>query len=483
MKGVESAEASGTIGQATSAALPLVWKAKGEKPVARSTSEHPNVIVFFTDQQRWDTAGVHGNPLDLTPNFDSVARQGTHFAHAFTCQPVCGPARACLQTGLYATNTGVFRNGLALKPDAKTLAHYFRDAGYQTGYIGKWHLADGDPVRESQQGGYQYWLGANVLEFTSRPYDTVMYTSEGNAVKLPGYRVDALTDAAVRYVDEHREHPFFLFLSFLEPHHQNQIDDYVAPVGYRERYAGRWVPPDLSALGGSTHQHIGGYFGIVKRLDEALGRLLDALKSLGLDENTILFFTSDHGCHFKTRNSEYKRSCHESSIRVPTAAIGPGFTGGGQVQELVSLIDFPPTLLDAAGISVPEEMEGRSALPLLRGETEAWPEEVFVQVSESQVGRCVRTRRWKYSVSAPEKSGGKDPDSDHYVEEFLYDLQADPYELANLIEMESHQEVAGVMRERLLRRMVDAGEAEPTIEPAPAKRSGQRRVSSDDARM
>jgi arylsulfatase A-like enzyme len=448
--------------------------------MTKSNPDHPNIVVFFTDQQRWDTTGVHGNPLDLTPNLDHMARSGTHVWNTFTCQPVCGPARSSLQTGRYATNTTVFCNGLALPTDAKTLAHYFRAGGYTTGYIGKWHLADGDPVPRHQQGGYEYWLGANVLEFTSEPYHTVVYDKEGHPVRLPGYRVDALTDAAIRYIDTNQDRPFYLFLSFLEPHHQNHLDDYVAPDGYRERYMGRWLPPDLGALGGSAHQHIAGYYGIVKRLDEALGRLLDALTSLDLLSNTIVLFTSDHGCHFKTRNSEYKRSCHESSIRIPAALQGPGFDGGGQIRQLVSLVDLPPTLLDAAGLPIPDEMEGRSILPLLKGGTEGWPEEVFVQISESQVGRAVRTQRWKYSVTAPNKSGWRDPASDRYVEEFLYDLQADPYELTNLIGLESHQKVAAVLRERLVRRMAQAGEAVPAIEPAPARPSGQRRVSPQE---
>jgi arylsulfatase A-like enzyme len=221
---------------------------------------------------------------------------------------------------------------------------------------------------------------------------------------------------------------------------------------------------------------------MIRRLDEALGRLQDALKSLDLEERTILLFTSDHGCHFKTRNAEYKRSGHDSSIRVPTALQGPGFTGGGQIQQLVSLIDLPPTLLDAAGLPIPDEMQGRSILPLLRRQAENWPEEVIVQISESQVGRAVRTHRWKYSASAPGKHGGRDPASDHYVEEYLYDLYSDPYELANLIEFESHREVAAVMRERLIRRMTEAGEAAPTIDPIPTRPSGQRRVSTEEAR-
>jgi len=431
-------------------------------------ADRPNVIVFFTDQQRWDCSGLHGNPLELMPNFDLMARLGTHVAHSFTCQPVCGPARSCLQTGWYATRTGCWRNGIPLAPGTRTLAHHFGDAGYHTGYIGKWHLADesGDgfgPVCVAQRGGYAEWLASNILEFTSRAYETTLYNEAGEPVKLPGYRVDALADAAVRFVDRHQDKPFFLFTSFIEPHHQNQNDNYPAPTGYEERYQGRWMPPDVAALHGSSHRHIAGYYGMVKRLDEALGRLLDALKSLGLEENTIVLFTSDHGCHFKTRNDEYKRSCHDASIRVPTALAGPGFQGGGHVRQLVSLVDLPPTLLDAAGIPVPPGMQGRSLLPVLRGLVADWPEEVFVQISESQVGRAVRTARWKYGVVAPDKNGWTDAASDRYEETFLYDLQADPYELENLAGRTRFRDVSNRLKERLLIRMQEAGESVPAI--------------------
>ena len=117
-----------------------------------------------------------------------------------------------------------------------------------------------------------------------------------------------------------------------------------------------------------------------------MGRLLDALKSLGLDENTIVLYTTDHGCHFKTRNDEYKRSCHEASVRLPTALTGPGFIGGGEVREIVSLVDLPPTLLDAAGLDLPEQMQGRSAVPLVRRQSSDWPQDALIQISESQVG-------------------------------------------------------------------------------------------------
>jgi len=452
-------------------------------------SDHPNVIVFFTDQQRWDTTGVHGNPLDLTPNFDRMARQGTDVHYAFTCQPVCGPARACLQTGLYATETGCYRNGIPLPSDSVTLAHCFGEAGYDTAYIGKWHLADtgAGPVPPEQRGGYDYWLASNLLEFTSDAFDLVMYDNDQQPQKLPGYRVDAQTDAAIRYIDGHQDNPFFLFLSFLEPHHQNHRDDFPAPGGYAARYRGRWMPPDLAALGGSAHLHLASYLGVIKRLDEALGRLTDALISLDLLENTVILFTSDHGCHFKTRNDEYKRSPHDASIRVPTMLCGGPFTGGGRISELVSLIDLPPTLLDAAGIPVPAQMQGRSLLPLIRGEERDWSREVFVQYSESQVGRAIRSKRWKYAVTAPNKSGWDDAGSDCYVESELYDLLADPYELRNIAGYESHRKVCDVLRSRLIKRMIAAGEEEPTIEPAPTHafsrgiRANQIRVDDKSA--
>lgn len=448
----------------------------------QSPQRKPNVIVFFTDQQRWDTTGVHGNPLGLTPNFDRMAKCGTHLEHAFTCQPVCGPARSCLQTGLYATSTGCYRNGIPLRQDLPTLAHYFNEAGYETGYIGKWHLAvtRSEPVPEPLRGGYKYWLAADALEHTSDAYDTVLFDNDNQAVKLPGYRVDAMTDAAIRFIDRSKEQPFFLFLSYLEPHHQNRRDDYPAPHVYRGAYTSRWTPPDLAALGGTAHQQLDGYYGMVKRLDEALGRIMDSLYSLGLDEDTIILFTSDHGSHFKTRNSEYKRSCHESSIRVPSALYGSRFTGAGTVRELVSLVDFAPTLLDAAGITVPEPMQGRSILPLLHGGRTDWPKEVFVQISEAQVGRAIRTRRWKYSISSTGADPVKAMSSDTYQEEFLYDLEADPYELTNLIGLESHRDTALHLRSRLIRRMTEAGEAAPAIEAAPPRPSGQRKVLANE---
>lgn len=447
-------------------------KTKREESVMAKSgrnSSKPNVLVFFTDQQRWDTAGCYGNPMGLTPNLDFWAKRSVLFRHAFTCQPVCAPARASLQTGKYATAVGVWRNGLALNPAEKTLAHHFKAAGYRVGYIGKWHLANtgNKPVPKELRGGYtDLWEAADVLEHLSHPYAPKLYDSENRLMELSGYRVDALTERAVSFISSSGREPFFLFLSFLEPHFQNDMNAYVAPNGYAERFSNPWVPPDLLGKPGDWYKSLPDYYGCVARLDECLGRIMQCLEETGAADNTIVLFTSDHGCHFRTRNSEYKRSCHEASIRIPAVMWGPGLGPRVVVDELVSLVDLTATLLDAAGLEVPGDMHGRSALPLLSGPVEDWPEEVFVQISEAEVGRAIRTERWKYAVFAPDRDGWRDPNSDVYVERYLYDLFADPYEQVNLVGRPEYRKVADELRERLLKRIQQAGESPPRIEPA-----------------
>ena len=468
-------------------------------PRRRRDDDRPNVVVLLTDQQRHDSTGLGGNPLDLTPNFDRLARQNAHAPLAFSPNPVCGPCRACLQTGTYATTNGVWRNGrhLPKHEELPNLGTLFKQAGYATGYVGKWHLAPDQAVKVEDRGGYAFWLAGNATEHDSDAYQTVLHDGDRNPVFLPGYRVDATVDAGIDFVNRSADHPFFLFVSLLEPHFQNPTDDHPAPAGYAERYHGRWTPPDLACLpthpdaddaeealvGGNAQRSLGGYWGMVKRIDEAYGRLHDALHSLGIADDTVLAFTSDHGCHFKTRNGEYKRSVHDVSVRVPLSLVGGPFAGGGEVPGLASLVDLPPTLLDACGIAVPGTMQGRPLLPVIRRQADA-AEDVFAQVSEAHYGRLVRTRRWKYGVLAEDNEAAKQTGStDAYRETHLYDLHSDPYELVNLIELESHSEVREVMCGRLLGHMKRVGEAEPTIlPPARTRGGGQRRVTPAEAR-
>lgn len=436
----------------------------------------PNIIFILSDQQRWDTLGCYGQPLSTTPNLDRMAADGLRFENAFTCQPVCGPARSCLQTGKYATETGCHINNIMLPLKERTIAHRLADHGYSTAYIGKWHLASegprggandftDKPVPRERRGGYEYWLAADVLEFTSHGYEGHMFDGEGNRRSFPEgrYRVDAQTDWAIEYLRQvDCTSPFFLFLSYLEPHHQNDRRHYEGPHGSKERFKDFVPPGDLRQLAGDWREEYPDYLGCVSSLDENVGRILRELDDMGIADDTIVIYTSDHGSHFRTRNPEYKRSCHDACIRVPLLIRGPGFKGGAVIQQLVSLIDLPSTLMTAAGIAPPTSMRGNALQKLVSGDSEGWPEEVFVQISESHCGRAIRTAEWKYSARAPGVDGDA-PASGVYEDDCLYDLREDPHELENLVGHPRYASVLNLLRDALRRRILSAGEAEPTI--------------------
>jgi uncharacterized sulfatase len=439
---------------------------------------------MFSDQQRWDTIGCYAPDaarLGVTPNLDAMAAEGIRFDSAFTCQPVCGPARACIQTGKWATETGCFKNNIALPLDEKTLAHWLAEAGYEVGYLGKWHLASDEQhnhrttsVPPERRGGYKdYWLASDVLEFASHGYDGYLHDGDGKKVEFTGYRVDCLTDFALDYLRTRSgERPFFLFLSYIEPHHQNDRNRYEGPDGSKERFADFTPPRDLAEADtpGDWRENYPDYLGCIHSLDENLGRIRGLLAERGLADNTLVIYTSDHGSHFRTRNAEYKRSCHESSIRIPMIACGPGFRGGRTLDHLVSLIDLPPTVLAAAGATPPPTMRGRPLRTILHDPGAEWRSEVFVQISESQIGRAIRTRRWKYSVAVlcdEPWSGAKRPASGVYTEQCLYDLAADPHELNNLVRDPACDDIRAKLAETLKRRMAEAGEQVPRIDPAP----------------
>jgi arylsulfatase A-like enzyme len=293
-----------------------------------------------------------------------------------------------------------------------------------------------------------------------------MFGADMQPIELRGYRVDATTDLALDFVRRPRDNPFYLFISYLEPHHQNDWNRFAAPDGYAERYANAPIPEDLRERPGDWPSQWPDYLGCCASIDENVGRIFAALDEIGQAENTIVFYTSDHGCHFRTRNAEYKRSCHEASIHIPALVCGPGVARNRVVDEIVSLVDFPATLLDAAGLPVPSSVQGRSAKRLWEGDNTGWPEEAFFQISEAEVGRGIRTRRWKYSVYAPEKDPRLDASADVYQERYLYNLDADPHERINLVGRPDHAEIAARLRARLIARMVEAGEAAPEIVPS-----------------
>lgn len=414
-----------------------------------------NILFIFSDQQRQDTMGVYGQKLNVTPNLDKLAETGTVFENSFTAQPVCGPARSCLQSGVYPSELGTFINGISLPTNIKTVANYLNDAGYETAYVGKWHLASDDgkeeyhykAVPEWKRGGYKdYWMVSDVLEFTSHGYDGYVFNKDMEKVEFKGYRADKITDFALNYLDEKNSNkPFFLFISYIEPHHQNDRKRYEGPIDSKEKFGNCEIPEDIKALGyGDSKENYADYLGCCNSIDANVGRLVDKLKEKNLLEDTVIIYTSDHGCHFKTRNrnlkkpggDDYKRAPEDCVIKTPLIISGLDYLKNKREKTFVSLLDLPPTILQIAGYDKFDKMQGKSISQRIAENNK----DVFIQISESFVGRAIRTDKFMYCVFAPNKNPWEDKNSDEYEELYLYDIEKDPLELNNLINDDNYLE-------------------------------------------
>ena len=460
------------------AALPHSAPTTADSNPDAGSGQKPNIVIYHSDQFRWDFLGANGlNSSTHTPNLDALAGAGTNFNHAVTNQPVCGPSRSVMLTGRYATETGVWHNGLGLKAELPTIATELRNAGYTANYIGKWHLAAGSaaegggrgPVIAEHRGGFlDLWEGSNALEFSSHPYEGTIWDRDNNPITYKDeYRVDFLTDRAEKFLRQKQEKPFLLVISQLEPHQQNDLNRMVGPKGSAERFIDAFVPADLRAFPGDWHRQLPDYYGACESIDASVGRLRKVLEEEGHAENTIFVFMSDHGCHFMTRNQEYKRSTHNSSLRVPMVFHGPGFESARQIQEVVGIIDLAPTLLDSVGVPIPESMKGKSFFPLVHDAKarDAWPNKELVQISESMTGRAIRTKDWTYCVADP-TGATNTAVSTNYHEYQMYDQRNDPHELVNLAGRKEYRQKADELREELKKLIVASGDPEPEMVPA-----------------
>ncbi len=411
-----------------------------------------------------------------------MASEGSLFEHCYSSQPVCGPTRACLQTGMYASQHGAFTNARQLNHDLPLLAPQMKKAGYDCAYIGKWHLAshrsrggagvDADfrqrGVPKELRGGYDdFWLAADALEATSHSYDGHVWDQDNNRVEFPEgqYRVDILTDWLIEYIESRAEadNPFYCMCSFLEPHHQNDHNCYEGPHGSKEQFKDYDVPGDLDGLEGDWKENYPDYLGCCNSLDFNVGRVRETLERLGLADNTIILYTSDHGSHFRTRNGEYKRSPHNASTHVPLLAYGPGIPAGTRFEDIISLVDIPASILAMAGAETPATYQGRSFTELFNGPVQDWPQTVLIEISESQVGRALRTRDWCFAVTAPAADPQRDGRSDVYEDAFLYDLQNDPHERHNLIGNPAYSAQRDLLAQQLIDRIKEIGDGQVEI--------------------
>ncbi|MDE6766622.1 MAG: sulfatase-like hydrolase/transferase, partial [Eubacterium sp.] len=263
--------------------------------------------------------------------------------------------------------------------------------------------------------------------------------------------------------------PFFMFISQLDPHHQNAHHTYEGYKPTVEKFRNYPLPDDLTFLKGDYKEMYPDYISAINRLDYNVGRLVDKLKELGIYDDTIIIYTSDHGSHFKTRNPEYKRSCHESATHTPLIIKGGGFEGGKKDERLTSLIDIPPTLLSMAGIPIPNTYMGIDLTTQINNPDKK-RDCVYIEISEASNSRAIRTDRFKYEIRDMAPTGYAHHQSNVYWESYLYDLKKDPNEKHNLVKDKKYKHVRQELKYLLLEQMQKTQEERPMILPAVIKR-------------
>lgn len=396
-------------------------------PAAR----RPNILLFFPDQMRAQAMGAYGNTDVRTPNLDRLAAQGVLFENALANSPVCCPARAVMLTGKYAHRNGMIANDLRLRESETTLAEALAAAGYRTGFIGKWHL-DGGPRLPGfvppgpRRQGFQFWA-AN--ECSHRHFDNTYFRDAPEPIRMDRFEVEVWTDLAIEFLRERSRdgRSFFLTVAPGPPH-----DPYGAPEQYMSLYDPAKLamrPNWQSAPKTPGPKEIAAYYAAVTAIDDQIARLMAALDELGLAEDTIFLFTSDHGDMLGSHGLPLKRKPWEESIRVPGILRYPRrLAPGRRERALFTHVDFVPTLLGLCGVKAPAGLQGTDLSPRLLGRSARAPESAFFQIfgpyapGRVTAGwRGVRTERYMYARY----------ESGPWV---LYDLQKDPYQLRNLVE-------------------------------------------------
>lgn len=413
------------------------------------TKKKPNILFVLADQLRQCSVGYAGEEPVQTPNIDAFAASGTIFDNAISLLPVCGPYRGSLLTGRTPTTLGLVINDIPLKTTEVSIAHCFKAGGYDTAYVGKWHLDGPDRTAPVPPGprrqGFDYWMGANFEHNYNRSY----YTDNEGALKVwPGWDAEAQTSDVINYLNNRQsDNPFCMFLSWGPPHHPYRL----VPERYLDMYdpaaiKGRPNCPDV------PREDLWGYYAQTTFLDDQFQRLLDHLEESGLADDTIVVFSSDHGDMHGSHGVYKKQWPWNEAVKVPFAIRFPGVVPTGQRADTpLSVIDIMPTLLGLAGLPVPDTVEGVDVSSVLRGESADAPESVLI------MNPC------PFSIGDPR---GDDQYPDYkgkrleyrgvvtarhtYVRTIdepwlLYDNQEDPYQLHNLINDPDHVET----RERL----------------------------------
>jgi arylsulfatase A-like enzyme len=409
----------------------------------------PNVLLVITDDQGFGELGVHGNPVLQTPKIDAFARESVGLRNFYVC-PVCSPTRASLLTGLYNYRTGIVDTAYGrsmMRSDVTTLANYLANAGYRTGLFGKWHLGDNYPLRPEDRG-FQETLwhhGGGLAQPSDHPdldpataYFNPILVRNGRETKTRGYCTDIFTDAALSFITQTSDKPFFAYVAYNCPHSPFQVpDEYANP--YRKfdlsekafpNFGQPWATKKLDT------EAIARAYGMITNIDGNFGRLLQALADKKLAENTVVIFLTDNGVGGVRWNAglrNRKGSVYEGGIRVPFYIRWPArFRGGRTIDTPLAHIDVTPTILDAAGVKPSTPFDGVSFLSLLRGDTK-WPERtLFTQWhrgDEPEKYRCFAARGPRYKLVQPHTVAEGAKWTPKYE---LFDILADPYEQKDL---------------------------------------------------
>lgn len=405
---------------------------------------HLNIVFVFADQLRAQTTGFGGSARVRTPHMDRMAEQGVVFDTAVANIPVCTPWRAAFLTGQYPLKTGMFMNDVRLPTGIPTLGAVLHDAGYDTAYIGKWHL-DG-PERSGftppgpRRHGFDFWAVGNC---THNYFHSMYYRDDPTPRYWDGYDAEKQTDLAIAYIRSHnRRTPFALVLSWGPPHNPYRT--------VPERYLDMYPPEDMEVrpnCPAPNREDLSGYYAHVTALDDQLGRLAGTLEEESLMDRTLFVFTSDHGDMLGSQGVQRKQHPWDESILVPLIMRCPDQAGAGHhIASPFNVVDIMPTLLGLAGVSVPDTAEGRDHAPAVRGEPFEGNEAAYTMsiapFSEyrGQPWRGVRTERYTYArrLDGPW---------------LLYDNHEDPYQMNNLIGRPGHASLQQSMDDLLHRLM------------------------------
>jgi arylsulfatase A-like enzyme len=410
----------------------------------------PNVLVIITDDQGYGDLGVHGNPKIKTPNLDAFSRQSVRLEH-FYVSPVCSPTRASLLTGRYNYRTGVVDTYLGrsmMHPDEVTLAEMLRSTGYRTGIFGKWHLGDNAPLRAIDQGFQQALVlkGGGIGQPSDPPggesyFDPILQRN-GREERIKGYCSDIFAQALIDFVNQPGGGPFFAYLAFNCPH-----APLLAPEPELTEYrAMNLALKDFPKLGhpvakgfDAPAENVARVYAMVTRIDSNVGKVLKALESKGIADNTIVVFLTDNGpadVRFNAGLRGRKASVYDGGIRAPCYIRWPGhFPAGGVVDRITAHIDLTPTLIDACRVAAPSgvRFDGKSLLPLLTGiQTAGWPDRtLFFQWHRGdtpELGRSFAARAERFKLVRHEPPLG----STKVQPLQLFDMERDPLELHDI---------------------------------------------------